>query len=166
MNNETLPASVLAPDNYSYRERHLRAPSVEAGEEIIFDEPGRVLSRRDPDRPSDGVCCRSHYFRVTKPEYGAYQLRVKHGGGEESWRLDYDRRTVEALAMIDSDSRFRLLWVIMRANQEGEKRGGDFVESTWRRAAAEKRIKTRKVKAGVKVWIEPATARAMRNPGI
>ena len=151
-----LAPSVLAPDNYSYREREWRAPKVDADEEIIFDEPGRVLNRRDPDRPSDGTDCRSHYFRLTKPQFGRYTLRVQHGGGEQSWGLHHDRRTIEGLATMDSDSRFRLLWVIMDANNDGERRGAERTEAKWRRAAAEKRIKTRKVREGVKVWIEPA----------
>ncbi len=151
-----LPASVLAPDNYSYREREWRAPKVDADEEIIFDEPGRVLGRRDPTRPSDGVDCRSHYFRVTHPRFGRYRLRVQHGGGEQHWELSYDKRIIEGLAMMDSDSRFRLLWVLMDANNDSERRGASRVESVWRCAAAEKRIRTRKGRGGVTVWIEPS----------
>lgn len=161
MDTETIekliyPPSVLAPDNYSYREPALRAPVVEVDDEIIFDEPGRVLGRVDSDKPGDGVCCRSHYFRVTK-RMGFYHLLVRHGGGSEQWRLDYDKRTIRALAALDSDSRFRLLWVIMAAHQDGEREGATRMDGIWRRAAADKRIKTRKTKAGINVWIDPDT---------
>ncbi len=149
-------ANVTAPDNYSYREREWRAPKIGEDDAIVFDEPGRVLNRKSAGQPSGGVCYRSHYLRVTKcREYGPYTLRVHHGGGEESWQLGYDKTIIEALGSLDSDSRYRLLYTIMRAHQEGERAGSEQTESKWRKAAAQKRIKTRKVKAGVKVWIEP-----------
>ena len=146
--------SVLESDNYSYKEREWRAPSVKEDEEILFDEPGRVL--RGGGISHTDVCCRSHYFRVTLPKYGFYTLRVKHGGGEESWKLDYDKRVVEALAMMDSDHRFRLLWAIMEAHQSSEREGYRKAEVKWKGAASEGRIKTRKLRNSDfrKVWIE------------
>lgn len=151
---DLLAPSVLASDNYSYRERKWRAPEVDGDEEIIFDEPGRVLGRKYPSTPNGGVCCRSHYFRVTKPLYGQYQLRVKHGGGSEVWGIGYDKRTIDGLAVLDSDSRFRMLWVIMSANQEGERRGAERMDGIWKHAAAQKRIRIRKTREGIAVWID------------
>ena len=152
-----LPASLAAPDNYAFKERDWRAPSVGPEDEIIFDEPGRVLGRDDDNKPGGrgAVDCRSHYFRVTKPRFGFYTLLVKHGGGEESWQLSYAERTIDGLRQMDSDARFWLLWVIMDAHHASARTTTERVESVWRRAAAEKRIKTRKVRSGVKVWIEP-----------
>jgi hypothetical protein len=147
--------SLAAPDNYAVRERQWRAPSVAEDEEIIFDEPGRVLSRTSPERPSDGVDCRSHYFRVTKPRFGFYKLRVKHGGGEDSLCLKYDKRIIEALAQLDSDSRYWMLFTFLDVKDKTKTDTADAVNGKWRKAAAQKRIKTRKVKDGVKVWIEP-----------
>lgn len=140
--------SVLDPENYSYRERHLRCPRIEEDEEIVFDEPGRVLP---PLRSGRGVDCRSHYFRVTKPEFGKYQLRVHHGSGEECWGLDYDDRTVHALGQLDSDSRYRLLWVIMNAHHESEAKG----ENKYRQYFLEGRLKKRREKGAAYVEVLP-----------
>jgi hypothetical protein len=129
--------SVLDSDNYSYKERRWTSPAVEEGEEIIFDEPGRILPPTSEGGHSTD--CRSHYFRVTKPRIGFYRLRVKHGAGEEWWNLDYSDRTVYGLRQMDSDSRFRLLWVIMDAHKEGEKKG----ESKYRQYFLEGRLKKR-----------------------
>jgi hypothetical protein len=149
----SLCPSVLAPDNYSYRQREWRAPKViDPDEVILFDEPGRVLMREN----GDGTCCRSHYFRVTKPPFGQVTVRVKHGGGEESVSLGYDPRLFTGLSMMDSDSRFRLLWAIMQTNGDSKRVGYEKAEARWRQAAADKRIKTRKMpgRDAVKVWIE------------
>lgn len=145
----TLPASLLAPDNYSYKERDLRAPVLiprdHEDQTLVFDEPGRVLNN---------VCYRAYYFRVIKPEFGPYMLLVKHGGGTESWRMEYTKQVIDALASLDSDSRYLILHAIMRAHQESARIASEKTAAIWRRAAAEKRLKTRKVKGGVKVWIE------------
>lgn len=113
--------SVLHPENYSYQKREYTAPPVEEDEEIIFDEPGRILP--PTTEQGNATDCRSHYFRVTKAKFGKYRLRVKHGGGEECWDLDYSDRTAYGLMQMDSDSRFRILWIIMDAHHEGEGRG-------------------------------------------
>lgn len=151
--------SLLAPDNYSYKERDSRAPSVESGEVIMFDEPGRVLGRTEPNKPGSGgnaVDCRSHYFRVTKPEYGPYTLRVRHGAGEEKCSLKHNPRIIDALQAMDSDDRYRLLFTIMDVKKDAEIQTRNLCNDNWRKAAAEKRIKTRKVRTGVKVWIAEA----------
>jgi len=128
---------------------------MEEGEELFFDEPGRILYRHENGR-KDGVDCRSHYFRVTKPKFGFYKLKVRHGGGEESACLKYDKMIIEGLAKMDSDSRYWMLYAIMDVKSKAETSTAEKINSSWRTAAAQKRIKTRKVKAGVKVWIDPA----------
>lgn len=149
MSTTTLSPAALAPDNYSHREREWTAPSLPEESTLIFDEPGRVLNN---------VCYRSHYLRVFKPvlgEYfGQYMLIVKHGGGVESWPMGHTKQVIDALGILDSDSRYLLLYTLMRAHQESERRTVEKQNVFWRQAAAEKRIKTRKVKGGVKVWIE------------
>lgn len=140
-------AAVLAPDNWAFRDLEHRAPSLLEGETSLFLEPGRVL---------DNVCYRAYCFRVVKPEFGDYVLRVKHGGGEESWRMEWNKRLIAALDAMDSDTRFITLHALMRAHQSITTKAIEKRDSFWRLAAAEKRIKTRKVKAGVKVWIENA----------
>lgn len=145
--NTTESAALLDPENYAYREREWRAPALNADETMILDEPGRVLNN---------TCYRSHHFRVVLPEFGQYMLRVKHGGGTETWSIGYTKQVIEAIASLDSDSRFLMLHTLMRANQESARIASERTAAIWRQAAAEKRLKTRKVKGGVKVWIEEA----------
>jgi hypothetical protein len=151
--------AVLAHDNYSRKERDWRAPSVPDGDAILFDEPGRVLGRDNPQAPGgrDAVDCRSHYFRVTKGQFGGYRLHVRHGGGEESLELSYSSRIVDALAQMDSDARYWVLHSFLDAHHKTARTTSGKVSNEWRMAAAEKRIKTRKLpgKSEFKVWIEP-----------
>lgn len=155
MNPATYSPAVLAPDNYAFRELEWRAPKVPEGDAILIEEPGRVL---------DNICYRAYCFRVSKGGLGDYMLRVRHGGGDEAWKLDYCKRTVTVLQALDSDGRFILLHSLMRAHQETRRVTAERVEANWRQAAAEKRIKTRKVKGGVKVWVEPKVIPAEVNP--
>jgi hypothetical protein len=148
--------SVLDPDNHSYKERRWRAPAVEEDEEIIFDEPGRILPPIENVSPTD---CRSHYFRVTKSRFGKYRLRVKHGGGEESWDLDYSHRTFFGLRQMNSDSRYRLLWVIMDAHKAGEKEGAN----KYRRYFLEGRLKKRKKNGAAYVEVLPKVVEAIAS---
>jgi len=159
------PPSVLEGDNYSYLEREWRAPAVDEDDEIVFDEPGRVLPPSKAQCQIGGIMqhgtdCRSHYFRVTRPDpnkfSGKFRLWVQHGSGTESWDLDYDRRTVEALRELDSDSRYRILWVIMYAHKTSFEAGAYQAADRYRTAFVEGRLKKRKVRGSeaCKVWIE------------
>lgn len=138
------------------RNEDWRAPQVPDGEVLLFDEPGRVL-----DLKSDGgnfdVCYSAYHFRVTK-RHGIATLRVRHGGGEESWRLGgaMDR----ALAEMDSDTRFFALHAIMDAHHEAWKRACEYMSNQYRQAFVDGRLKKRKLRgqAAVKVWIESARA--------
>ncbi len=146
MNQTTYSAAVMSPDNWGFRELNHRAPTLPADSTSLFLEPGRVL---------DNVCYRAFCFRVHKPEFGDYTLSVKHGAGEESWKLEWNKRLIGALEVMDSDTRFITLHALMRAHNSSRESTAEKVNANWRQAAAEKRIKTRKVKGGVKVWVEP-----------
>jgi hypothetical protein len=135
-------AAALAPDNWGRDD--WRAPSVPEGETVLFAEPGRVLRN---------TCFRSHYFAVTRGEYGRATLRVHHGGGEEAFHLSYDGSTERTLALLDSDARYLLLWQFMELYGNGCRDEGN----RWLCAAAEKRIRVRKVRGQnlAHVSIEP-----------
>lgn len=130
------------------------APSFPCGDALLFDEPGRVLVLK-PVGNYD-VCYRAYWFRVTRGQYGRATLRVKHGGGEESWSLPGELTKV--LAALDSDQRFFVLYAFMDAHGKSAQAARQAEAAKWRQAAAEKRIKTRKLprQSAVKVWIEPA----------
>lgn len=60
------------------------------------------------------------------------------------------------LAQLDSNARYWLLNAMYHAYSDGRQHGQDETREYWRKAAAEKRIKTRKQPGRdfVKVWIE------------
>jgi hypothetical protein len=95
------------------------------------------------------VCFQAYYFRVTQ-HYGLTMLYVKHGGGQESFRLSCAMS--RAFAGMTSDQRYFTCHAIMDAYHEGQKHAGD----TYRQAHAEGRLKRRiNRRAGTcKVWIE------------
>jgi hypothetical protein len=129
--------------------RPVHPPPLEAGDELLYDEPGRC-----------GDCdCHSHHYRLVR-RLGSYELLVQHGGGVERIRTPF-RKQVGTLAPLESDARYWIFNAIYRAHNDGEQHARDKVNAYWRKAAAEKRIKTCKVKAGVKVWVEDPPAPGM-----
>lgn len=84
------------------------------------------------------------------------RLRPRHGAGDEHWDLTWDARIIDGLGTMDSDDRFRLLWVLMDANRDGERRGYAKAATEYREAFADGRLRKRKVRgqAAVKVWVE------------
>lgn len=119
-------------------------PELEPTDTIIYDEPGRC----------GGLDCHSYHFQVINGRYG-HELVVRHGGGTERFRLF--KTALEPLSRVDSNGRFWLLHEIFWIQSESARIARDNERQTWRRAAAEKRIKTRKLpsQGTVKVWIEP-----------
>lgn len=132
------------------------APPVPSGDAVVFDEPGRVLVLKP--RGNYDVDYRSHYLRVTKGEFGGHMLRVRHGAGDESWRLD--DTAVAVLRELDSDARYFLLYAIMRANTDSARAARDATSREWRQATADGRVRRRKVRGqnSYRVSIEPARA--------
>jgi hypothetical protein len=156
MNTTTgYPPSVMAADNYSYREREWRAPKIEMEEEIIFDEPGRVL----PDKEHGAnynVDCRSHFFRVVKGPDRRYILCVRHGGGDERFTLDCNFRSISGLRSMSSDDRYWMLFLIAKLIGNARREGAEREGAKYRKAFSEGRLKKRKIRnsEASKVWIE------------
>lgn len=133
--------------------RPVDPPDLDEGDMLIYDEPGRC----------GGLDCHCHHFRVVAPRFGVgYWLYARNGGGDVRFQLrgpDKGPRTDGSLAVtlasLDSNARYWLLYALYRANHDGMDKATDKVNRTWRKAAAEKRIKTRKIRGSdsVKVWI-------------
>lgn len=125
-------------------------PDIAANETVLYDEPGRC----------GGIDSHSHHYRLCM--WGnRYYLRVRHGGGDDFVPLSlYGNGLKEMIAALDSNARYWLFNTIYGAHHEAEKKGRDTEEWKWKEAAAEKRIKTRKLpsRGVVKVWIEPKHA--------
>ena len=126
------------------RVRPVDPPTIEEGDDLVFDEPGRC----------GGCDAHSHHYRIVRKR-GLVYLLVRHGGGDERIKL-HSVRLLETLAKLDTSERYWLLHALYYANRDGKDQAADKCNADWRRAAAEKRIKTRKnTRAGtVKVWVE------------
>lgn len=136
-------------DGKSFSTRPVNAPTLGPRDVMVFDEPGRC----------GGIDAHSHHFTLVK-EHNAYILLVRHGGGDERIRLcSVTRFLADTLADLDSNARYWFLHLLYSTHEDARRSGIDSTNTVWRKAAAEKRIKTRSLpKRGiVKVWIvEPA----------
>lgn len=124
----------------------VNAPDLREGDTLLADLPGRC----------GGSDSHSYHYRLVK-SYGGLSLLVRHGGGDE--RIHYLAGPLEqVLTTMDSTSLYWLLNAIYHAYSDGRREGQSKTAETWRKAAAEKRIKTRKQRGGdgVKVWVESA----------
>jgi len=120
-------------------------PTLREDEVLLYDEPGRC----------GGLDHHSHHFCVVK-HYNSLFLVVRHGGGEERIRLFPHRGLSDMLAGLESNARYWILSTIHAAHRDGADEARQKEAETWRKAAAEGRIKTRKQRGAnfVKVSIE------------
>lgn len=128
-------------DGKAFGVRAPMAPEIKDTDTIMYDEPGRC----------GGLDCHSHHFRVVKGSDGL-NLLVRHGGGTERFRLF--NTVLSPLASLDSNGRFWLLHEMFWIQSQSAREAVDKERLYWRKAAAEKRIKTRKCSDRVKVWVE------------
>lgn len=134
----------------------LRAPTLADGDELIYDEPGRVLPAANGDTIRAGTDCRSHWFRIVR-NVGAYALLVHHGAGEERINLGGGyRQQAQFLAPLESDARYRLMWTLLDVHKQAERAATDATAMRYKQAFADGTLKKRKQRNShaVKVWIE------------
>lgn len=131
--------------------RLVNPPELQDGDQLLLDLPGRC----------GGLDSHSHHYRVVKRI--GWLLLVRHGGGDEAVRLSGPLE--RALKTVSETDLYWLLNAIYHAYSDGKHEARSTTAETWRKAAAEKRIKTRKQRGsnGVKVWIEHADVTDMRN---
>jgi len=121
-------------------------PPLMDGDVLLYDEPGRC----------GGIDSHSHHYRVVLN--GAMTLlRVRHGGGDEEVRMSLCDEQVKVLAQLDSNGRYWILNALYHAFSQNGHACANAENERWRQAAAEKRIKVRKLRGQdrVRVWIEP-----------
>jgi hypothetical protein len=135
-------------DGQRFSTRPISPPDLAETDELLYDEPGRC----------GGLDCHSHHFRIVKVQYGGHALLVRHGGGDERIGLGViSKLFLPSMAGMDTNARYWLMHMIYSTHSEAESASAQRIAAIWRKAAAEKRIKTRKVRTGVKVWFEPET---------
>jgi hypothetical protein len=128
-------------------------PPLENGDALLFDEPGRC---------GPGLDSHCHHYRLVKN--CGISLLYQHGGGNGRIRISSTSTLLEAFGALDSNARYWIFNAIYHAQDDAASDARDRERATWQRAAAQKRIKTRKLPARgtVKVWIE---AEASSDPG-
>jgi hypothetical protein len=116
--------------------RRVNAPETDRN--VLYDEPGRCGGQ-------DSHC---HHYRVVGAATGVSfpALLVRHGGGDVEVRLSNGKAVLAALAQLDSNGRYWLLNALYHAHADALRLGGATEAARWRQAAAEKRIKVRKVR--------------------
>jgi hypothetical protein len=122
--------------------RPVDPPSLKENDKLLRDDPGRC----------GGLDSHSHHYRLVRC-YGSLTLLVRHGGGDE--RLHLSSPIERVLAELDSTDCYWALNEIYHAHSEGRRSGSEKTANHWRKAAAEKRIRTRKQRGSdtVRVWI-------------
>lgn len=130
------------------------APALNDSDQLICDEPGRC---------GHGVGdAHSHHFRIVKQAHHGYALLVRHGGGDERLELSVwagrEGNAVSTLLSLDSNARYAMLHTLYSVAKDAALFARNAEAHSWRTAAAEKRIKTRKARGihnkNVRVWIE------------
>jgi len=136
--------------NDTLRIRPVDPPTLNEYDALLYDEPGRC----------GGCDSHCHHYRVIGKR--DIELLYKNGGGEGRIRLSNSTSLRPILESLDSNGRYWLLNSIYHAYDDGKINGAGRMDEQWRKAAAEKRIKTRKLPhgRGVKVWREPELVQA------
>ena len=130
------------------------APALSGDDALVYDECGRCQPQVNG---TGSVDYHSHHFRLVT-SYGMTYLLVRHGGGDERVSIGYSyMRVVELLEPMDSDRRYLMLHALYSIHKNASMTARNEESCRWQTAAAEKRIRTRKLPAQkqVKVWIEP-----------
>ena len=122
------------------------APALQDDDVLIFDEPGRCEKGK--------IDAHSHHFRVASKGC-FYWLLVHHGGGDE--RIPIRDYAISAMMVSTSYGRYWMLYTIWAAHRDATGKARENERAVWMRAVVEKRIKTRKQRDGVRVWIEEST---------
>ena len=124
----------------------LNPPKISEGDALLFDEPGRCTKRLDSH---------SYHYRVVKRQ-GRLWLLVAHGSGQEEFNLHAEQSFADTLANLDTNQRYFVCNTIYQTAADAADKARKSENLRWRQAAAEKRIKTRKVRGcdSYKVWIE------------
>ena len=125
--------------------RPVNPPSLDDRDILLYDEPGRC----------GGLDSHCHHYRLVQS--GPYfSLLVRNGGGDKRIDLSLYGEQRKVFDRLNSNDRYWLLNAIYHAHSNSERKSRETTNQMWINAAAEKRIKTRKVRGRdrVKVWIE------------
>jgi len=133
-------------DGKSFGTREPNPPDLTGADSLLYDLPGRC----------GGIDSHSYHFRVVQ-RYGSVKIIVRHGAGEEELTVYLSSPIRKVLKEAGDTERYWIVCTLYHATQAGARKATDEINSRWYTAAAEKRIKTRKLprQGRIKVWIEP-----------
>lgn len=126
------------------RVRPVDPPELQEGDQLLVDEPGRC----------GGLDSHSHHVRLVL-RHNEMLLLVRNGSGDHEVRLPYSFSLSNVIQRLDSDTRYWLLLSFYNVASASEISATSKAVDRWSKAAAEKRIKVRRRRGTVKVWIEP-----------
>lgn len=126
---------------------HLRPPELSDGDELLRDLPGRCGREID-----------SHAFHFRVVKRGRYSLMVMSGAGQQVIDLGYRKTIPDTIASMSDDDAYWLCQAMYHAMDKHARCARNAEKSRWAAAAANKRIRTRKMRNSdtVKVRIAPA----------
>lgn len=124
-------------------------PTLAEGDTLLHDEPGRCYK---------GCDSHSYHLILVKQQYGGNALLVRHGSGDERISLGHSSDFAKLVEPMDTESRYKFLIRLYHFYSDTRRTAIEQTSMKWQKAAAEKRIKTKKNRGrdSVKVWIEPA----------
>lgn len=127
-----------------------------SGNNVLLEEKGRVIGEVDYN-------C---YTLKLVRDMGFYHLYVTHGAGEEKISLIHVKeQVIKNILNMEPDTRFLTLFAFYDIAKSEFQKGFNKAEITYQRAAAEGRLKTRKVrgKNRVRVWVEEPSPESPSN---
>ena len=124
-----------------------------SGNNVLLEEKGRVIGEVDYNSFTLKLVRDMGFYH----HKGFCRLYVSHGAGEERISLTHVKeQVIETILNMEPDTRFLALFAFYDIAKSEFQKGFNEAEVTYQRAAAEGRLKTRKVrgKNRVKVWVE------------
>jgi hypothetical protein len=122
----------------------VNAPELADDDMLLYDEPGRC----------GGLDSHSYHYRLVR-SHSSVCLLVRHGGGDERFRLSCTNSLLDALKVMGTTVRYWMFNTIYHARSDAGRESREREAMHWRTAAAEKRIRTRRKpgESTVRVWI-------------
>lgn len=121
--------------------------ATHSGNNILLEERGRIIGEVDYN-------C---YTLKLVRDMGFHHLYVTHGAGEEKISLIHVKeQVIKNILNMEPDTRFLTLFAFYDIAKSEFQKGFCRAETIYQRAAAEGRLKTRKVRGEnrVRVWVE------------
>lgn len=133
-------------DGKTFSTYPVHPPALNDGDQLIYDLPGRC----------GGLDSHAHDLRLVR-YYGRFDLLVNNGTGDHRIDLGVSFRLfADTLERMTDNERYWLLLSFYHATEDAKRATEERCNQAWRQAAADKRIKTRKLRNGnVRVTVLP-----------